>query len=356
MENSVDDKVGDAKAAAQFVGKNVQSEQPTSSKIPEMSRATGCKGLPSRMARRITPDFGYPQPERWNELFYGAAEKLYNELKKDVPSEQLLLTCEALRSDIEKSRNNSEDLYGQRINYQRLVKSYAFQDPSIRKPHTLLYPRHTQLQNIYAYAAKRAVSLETNDNFVDFTSTLSDFYDKDGNQEFTTGVRVSTVIGKADNGKQIYLTGYTFIEADADSPLAKFYHQKFNNPTTAVRKENGKDELAIMNHGLPLEIPNALEQIHLLIDKARAGDTGAIPRIHWWYVHAAPIHRRPGGVAEMLVHTLCKQHGLELPAWKEDVAPSIEVLLEPNEKKFCENYHHLFEGDTDMLQQFFQKQ
>ncbi|MCY4330415.1 MAG: hypothetical protein OXC48_10125 [Endozoicomonadaceae bacterium] len=100
-------------------------------------------------------------------------------------------------------------------------------------------------------------------------------------------------------------------------------------------------------------IPECIAYIDEMIQKCLHGDLTFIPRIHWWYVHLAPTWRGSGGIAEMLTNTLCRLHGVDLPPWKDGVAPSVEVLLEPNEEKFCLNYHQLFENNQQELKTLF---
>ena len=77
-------------------------------------------------------------------------------------------------------------------------------------------------------------------------------------------------------------------------------------------------------------IPDVIEHIDSLISKALDGDLSVIPSIHWWYVHLSPTCRGSGGIAEMITNTLCRYHNLDLPPWRDAVAPSVETLLEPN--------------------------
>jgi len=114
-----------------------------------------------------------------------------------------------------------------------------------------------------------------------------------------------------------------------------------------------KKESGIMIHTGVEQIPRTLKHIEQLINKALDGDLTIIPRIHWWYVHVSPDCRGSGGVAEMITNTLCRLNNVDLPAWADGVAPSIEVLLEPDEKKFCSNYHKLFKNKQAELQQHF---
>ena len=99
-----------------------------------------------------------------------------------------------------------------------------------------------------------------------------------------------------------------------------------------------------------------MPHIYKLIEKAIAGDLSQIPRIHWWYVQLAPVLRGPGGIAEMITNTICRLHRIDLPPWAEGVAPSVEVLLEPNEERFCQNYHKLFSAGQEQLEKIFKPQ
>ena len=89
-----------------------------------------------------------------------------------------------------------------------------------------------------------------------------------------------------------------------------------------------------------------MSHIYKLIDRVIEGDMTVIPKIHWWYVHLAPTCRGSGSIAEMTVNTLCRLHGIDLPPWKKDIAPALEVLLEPNEDRFCRNYYKLFADES----------
>ncbi len=101
-------------------------------------------------------------------------------------------------------------------------------------------------------------------------------------------------------------------------------------------------ESATLVHTQNAQIPSAMAHIEHLVNKALAGDTSVLPHIHWWYVQLAPVFRGPGGVAEMLVKTLACHNGYRLPFWKKGLAPSVEVLLQPDENKFCRDYPNLF--------------
>ena len=103
-------------------------------------------------------------------------------------------------------------------------------------------------------------------------------------------------------------------------------------------------------------IPTVMPYIYKLIEKAIAGDLSQIPKIHWWYVQLAPVVRGPGGIAEMITNAICRLHRIDLPSWKEGVAPSVEVLLEPSEERFCQNYHRLFSAGQDQFEKIFEPQ
>ena len=103
-------------------------------------------------------------------------------------------------------------------------------------------------------------------------------------------------------------------------------------------------------------IPEILPHIYKLIEKAIAGDLSQIPRIHWWYVQLAPVRQGPGGIAEMVTNTICRLHRIDLPPWAEGVAPSVKVLVEPSEERFCQNYHKLFSAGQEQLEKIFRPQ
>ena len=147
------------------------------------------------------------------------------------------------------------------------------------------------------------------------------------------------------DGKPIPLTQYIFCPRTYD-------HRRYESESWFGMGDNNyigdNKESGIWLHTGREQIPIVLEHIEELIDKAIAGDLSVIPRIHWWYVHLAPTWRGSGGIAEMITNTLCRLNGVCLPEWKQGVAPSIEVLLEPNEEKFCRNYHKLFEYEKSL--------
>ena len=80
-------------------------------------------------------------------------------------------------------------------------------------------------------------------------------------------------------------------------------------------------ESAIWLHTSREQIPIGIKHIEELIQKAIDGDLTVIPRIHWWFVHLAPTLRGSGGIAEMIIKTLCRLHNEDLPPWNEGIAP-----------------------------------
>ena len=152
---------------------------------------------------------------------------------------------------------------------------------------------------------------------------------------------------------------------DEDIPLTQYVfcprvdkHRRCESEDWFGRKDEfyvgEKNESAIWLHTDKKLISRVMKHIESLVEKGLKGDLTVIPRIHWWYVHLAPTHRGSGGIAEMLTNTICRIHGIDLPAWKEGVAPSVEVLLEPDEERFCQNYHQLFSQNQAFLQTVFQ--
>ena len=83
-------------------------------------------------------------------------------------------------------------------------------------------------------------------------------------------------------------------------------------------------------------------------------DLSKLPLIHWLHVQAAPEQRGPGGTSEMLVAALFKyitEH--DLPEWRDNISPSMEVLTTPNPSDFAKNYHKLFAKNQLITAQTF---
>ena len=197
--------------------------------------------------------------------------------------------------------------------------------------------------NCYDYASKRAVGLQYSDSFENKLSGHVERFLKrqvysymDKKDKYRYGV----VIGNAGNEK-IYLTQYIYLKGVERSLIQIDFFGR--------DKSDGQEESALWYHTDVDQISKVMSYIEGLVEKAIDGDLKMIPKIHWWYVHLAPTKRGSGGIAEMIVNALCRLHNIDLPPWKEGIAPSVEVLLEPDEEKFCSSYHQLFESDQEKL-------
>lgn len=214
------------------------------------------------------------------------------------------------------------------------------------------YLTFTQLHSSsYFYATEKAVALPYNGkNYLNEDNTeLAQLFRKRF-RGHSDSLRYGLVQGYIDD-EGIPLTQYVFC------PRIK-RHRRCESEDWFGKKDEfyigKKKESAIWLHTDKKLISRVMEHIESLADKGIKGDLTVIPRIHWWYVHLAPTHRGSGGIAEMLTNTICRIHGVDLPAWEKGVAPSIEVLLEPDEERFCQNYHQLFSENRDCLKERFQ--
>lgn len=190
----------------------------------------------------------------------------------------------------------------------------------------------------YGHALVRALNLEYNEHFTEEQSAVGDWWLErfaGRSKREIKHVRYALVKGEI-NGERVPLTQYVFC------PKVKKmeFEMLFGNSGDSYKGAN--NESGIWLHTDFREIPKVTEHINKLILAAIKGDLEAIPRIHWWIVHLAHTLRGPGGIAEMVTNTLFRLHGIDLPSWKTGIVPSVEVLLEPNEKKFCANYKNLF--------------
>ena len=210
---------------------------------------------------------------------------------------------------------------------------------------TFLYSRH------YFHGMERAVSLPYDGkNFLEKDdSDLAQLF-RERFRGHLKSLRYGLVQGYID-GEGIPLTQYVFCPRNKR-------HRRCESEDWFGKKDEfylGQNrESAIWLHTDKKLISRVMEHIESLADKGLKGDLTVIPKIHWWYVHLAPTHRGSGGIAEMLTNTICRLHGVDLPAWETGVAPSVEVLLEPDEERFCQNYHQLFSENRDYLKERFQ--
>lgn len=63
--------------------------------------------------------------------------------------------------------------------------------------------------------------------------------------------------------------------------------------------------------------------------------------IHWLYIQAAPILRGTAASTDMLTKVLLDMLDIDVPKWKEGLAPDLEALVTPFEQ-YVENYPNFF--------------
>ena len=213
-------------------------------------------------------------------------------------------------------------------------------------------------RNCYGYALPKAIKIEYDGNhYVDSIGENGVCW-----YQYLCDVRQGKVSGFENNMKCEFIFRYGLVQGFINQksiPLTQYVFCPRVQPNRNAECEaffdafeesyiGENEESAIWLHTSVKQIEPVLSYIETLVDRAMKGDLTVIPRVHWWYVHLAPTWRGSGGIAEMLVHTLCKLHGHILLSWKEEVAPSVETLLEPNEQKYCTNYYKLFENGNSV--------
>ncbi len=199
----------------------------------------------------------------------------------------------------------------------------------------------------YKYAIERAVALEYESNkFTDKQSEAGHAWEEKyfRRNEGRGQLRYGLIIGEIGSD-EIPLTQYIFCN------LPRFENNSYFGGYECFKGQN--KESAVWVHPDKKYTEIVMEHIHDLIDKALKGDLSTIPAIHWWYVQLAPVVRGPGGIAEMITNTLCRLHGVDLPEWRDGIAPSVEVLLEPCVDRFAQRYHELFKENQKKLRNVF---
>lgn len=285
----------------------------------------------------------YGDPKIWDIEFEGAVRAAVDSIKRGaLKSSGIIEHFEKIRHEIAgKRRELKVNEFGLRRDIQtnrEWNKSYW----------TKMYRSH----GAYGYALERAVKIPYDGKH--FINTKSEdgifwerynFYGRGAMGSLRYGL-VQGFIGC----KPIPLTQYIFCSRTDD-------HRRVESEDWFGRSDHDyigdNKESAIWLHTGREQIPVVLEHIKELIEKAISGDLSVIPRIHWWYVHLAPTSRGSGGIAEMVTNTLCRLHEIDLPPWREGVAPSVEVLLQPNEERFCSDYYQLFALDREKLKALF---
>ena len=293
--------------------------------------------------RKVDQWLDYGDPKIWDSEFESAAIDAADRIKNGTLTLPFIIEhFEKIRFTIASKRNNPKaHLFGSRRN----INSHSFAFKSC-------YTSIKRQDRSYGYALERAVKIpydgkhyieSKSDDGKYWTARL--FYGRGARGPLRYGL----VQGYIDD-KSIPLTQYVFC------PRTPEHRRCESEEWFGVADENyigDNNESGLWLHTGVEQIPVVLKHIDELLAKAIAGDLTVIPRIHWWYVHLAPNWRGPGGIAEMMTNTLCRLHNIDLPPWKEGIAPSVEVLLEPDEEKFCSNYHQLFESDQEKLKILF---
>ena len=72
--------------------------------------------------------------------------------------------------------------------------------------------------------------------------------------------------------------------------------------------------------------------------------TEQIAEMHWWLAHSMPYCRGSAGIADMFSKVLFDATGIEVPCWKNGLAPDMEAFITPL-SEYKEQYHHFFEKE-----------
>ena len=336
-----------------FDGALIESEKNKKVKITQISTQMSESGASGVQGKHIAnresshwPEYG--DPSKWDTYFEKAVTKTVRYIRDGAlqPS-KLMAHLEELRKHIALLRKNKKaKLFGM----QRDV--YTCPLGSNGSTSSLIWTQIHRCNKYYGYALDRAVKIPYDEKY--FVQELSDngqdWLTNFASRTFRNPLRYGLVQGHI-NGQSIPLTQYVFCPRE----MHRYGESEFWFGGTDDNYVGDNKESGLIVHTSEKQIPIVKQHIQKLIDKAIDGDLSVIPSIHWWYVHLAPTYRGPGGIAEMLTNTLCRLHEIDLPPWNDGVAPSIEILLEPNEEKFCSYYHELFAQDQDILKTLFSK-
>ena len=317
-------------------------DQGTSGRQTPYSDAADVKG--KHIAQRSVSQWvNYGDPEDWDREFEVAVLKAVERIKEgSLDSKNIIKYFQKVRFKIASKRKNiCAEKFGERRDCHdkdRMILHY-----------TKMYRTHPA----YGYALERAVKIPYDEKyFLELQSDIGRYWSAIAffGSGAKSSLRYGLVLGYI-NDKPIPLTQYVFCQkSEFKCDQSEAWFGEGDENFIGENKESG-----LWIHAEREQIPALLSFIESLIDKALNGNLTVIPRIHWWYVHLAPTSRGSGGTAEMITNTLCRLHGVDLPPWKKSVAPSIEVLLEPDEEKFCANYHELFAFGREDLKELFKK-
>ena len=285
----------------------------------------------------------YGDPNIWDIEFEGAVRDAVDSIKRGTLKPSCIIKhFEEIRREIAaKRRNPKVDKFGLRRDTQtnkEWNKSY--------------WTKMCHSHKAYGYALERAVKIPYDGkHFIEAKSEDGVFWERYNfyGRGAKGSLRYGLVQGFIDC-KPIPLTQYIFCSRTDDHRRCESenWFGLGDHDYIGDNKESG-----IWLHTGREQIPMVIEHIEKLIEKAISGDLSIIPRIHWWYVHLAPTIRGSGGIAEMVTNTLCRLHEIDLPPWKEGVAPSVEVLLQPDEERFRSGYYQLFALDQEKLRALF---
>ena len=303
----------------------------------------GIKG--KHIAQRSASDWiNYGDPADWDREFEIAVLTAVERIKKgSLDSRNIIKYFQEIRFQIACKREN---VFAEQFGLRR--------DCHEQEMMLLHYTKIYRTNPAYGYALERAVIIPYDGKyFVELKNDVGknwsvfNYYGRGAKGRLRYGLVQGYI-----NDKPTPLTQYVFCpKQEQRCEESEAWFSKGDENYIGENKESG-----IWLHTGTEQIPFVLKHIESLIDKAIVtDDLSVIPSIHWWYVHLAPTCRGSGGTAEMITNTLCRLHSVDLPPWKEGVAPSIETLLEPNEKKYCENYHELFSSDQEKLKELFKK-
>lgn len=280
----------------------------------------------------------YGDPDVFNTEFRLFVDRVKNRIiQKDITAEDLIEEAINTRKNIEITRNNNEaDDFG-------LLRNNLHN-----------FCLNTPLNTTYSCGKQRAVALMHNEFFINHRTREGENFINHITSEYglspfeINNIHSGVVVGHAGDNK-VYLTQILTSPRINKSGMY-YYFGRYDEHYVGRGKRS-----ALIIHTDPDQLIPGLQHVQGLIDQAMAGDLSVIPRIHWWYVHLAPTVRGPGGTIEMIIHALCAANGYYLPGWAKNTAPSIEVLVEPNEEAFCRNYHTLFEAHQGALRMLFSK-
>ena len=304
------------------------------------------------LARRPVGTWGdYGDPTLWSELFEASVLHAVGQIRNKEWTTPCEMTeyFEARAGEIAKKRENPDShLFGARRDLADLFQKCLNRDlPPV--PGGKSYYTPIDGNGPFGYAFEKALSIPDDDHFIDKCGKAGD--ELISHLDLSRHLFTCRLVQGLYRGETIPLTQYIFSVNVRKAETEQF----FGCSDQAYIVYEGEWKSALWVHTSHTLIPKCMEHIHGLINQALKGDLSVIPNIHWWYVHTTPTYRGSGGIAEMIVNTLCRLQGIDLPAWAKGVAPAVEALLEPDENRYAENFHKLFAENNEELKEKFQK-